>query len=159
MANGTSTLRTALDAAQTTRNGAVSFDGVQATRRVYRDSVVGLGNHSNNEYFDLMGLGLPGARIVPEECRLRFSGSGTVDFKARLQKVASDGTATNLSAATPTISALTAAIAIASTDGGPLPLIEPTDRLRLLLLTGASAVTIPDTATIHIEVAYDVAGR
>jgi hypothetical protein len=111
----------------------------------------------NGEYVVLGQLGIPGARIVADQCKLRYSGSGTLDAKFTLQKRdVTLATATALTAITSTITAVTSATSLAAVSGaGDLPTVEDDDYLSLLLSTGASAVTLPATATIIEEVVYD----
>jgi hypothetical protein len=112
------------------------------------------------EYVLLGQIGIPGARIVADQCKIRYSGSGTLDVKFTLQKRDSTlATATALSAITSTITAVTSATALAAVSGaGDLTTLEDDEYLSLLLSTGASAVTLPATATIIVEVVYDTAG-
>ncbi len=114
----------------------------------------------NGEYVVLGQLGIPGARIVADQCKIRYTGSGTLDVKFTLQKRdAATMTATALTAITSTITAVTSATALAAVSGaGDLPTVAIDDYLTLLLSTGASAVTLPATAGIIVEVVYDVPG-
>lgn len=108
------------------------------------------------EYIVLGSLGIDDARIDPARSVLRFTGTGTIDFKATLKKLSTTGTQTNISAVTATIAALTAPIPLAAPIGaGDLVTLDQTDKLILTLTTGATAVTLPVTAGIIAEIAYD----
>jgi hypothetical protein len=158
MANGKSSFQTALDLAATTRNYSPSRAPLQATRRRARFSCTGLGG-TDEHYFELGSLALPGCRIVPEECKLRYTGTGTIDAKFTLKKVNAAGdTVVDISAATATIAALTAVTALAKPTG-TLDTVElaETDSLRLYVTDGAGAdAVVPTTAVVIVEVVYDV---
>lgn len=133
-------------------------DDLTRVRRVATFSYTPDDSEVNGEYVVLGQLGIPGARIVSDQCKLRYTGSGTLDAKFTLQKRdVTLATATALTAITATITGVTSPTSLAVVSGaGDLPsLEEPDDYLCLLLSTGASAVTLPATATIIVEVVYD----
>jgi hypothetical protein len=132
-------------------------DELTRVRRVATFYYTGLGTEVNTEYVVLGQLGIPGARIVADQCKLRYSGSGTLDIKFTLQKRdVTLATATALTAVTATITAVTSATSLAAVSGaGDLPTVLGDDYLSLLLSTGATTVTLPTTATVIVEVVYD----
>ena len=150
---------------QTAQRGSAARDvrpdrsALARVRRVATFEWVGASSLANAEYIVLGKLGIAGARIVADQCKLRYKGSGTLDVKFTLQKRDNTATATALTAITATITAVTSATALANVSGaGDLPTVAIDDDLELLLSTGASAVTIPATATIMVEVVYDAPG-
>lgn len=156
-----STEQTAIESADL--RSVVNLDQRTLEKRVARFNVTGTGTVDTASYFDLGQLvGIAGAKIIPEECRLRYSGTGTPDVKFTLKKAnaaeqasAGDGTITTLSAASSTISALTAvtafvAVATAGTDYS----VDATDMLRLYITTGASLCTLPTTTKVEVEITY-----
>ncbi|MEN3940674.1 hypothetical protein WJU23_05215 [Prosthecobacter sp. SYSU 5D2] len=153
-----STYQTSLLAAAAGRTFSPNKGVLHATRRRARFECVGIGGLLEH-YFDLGSLAIPGCRVVPEECRLRFTGTGTIDAKFTLKKVNADGDAVvDLSAATSTIAALTAAVSLAK-PSGTLDTVElaTDDMLRLYVTDGAgSDAVVPTTASVIVEVVYDV---
>lgn len=129
-------------------------------RRTATFQWTGTSGLTNGEYVVLGQLGIAGARIVTDQCKLRYTGSGTLDVKFTLQKIDSAlSSATSLTAQTSTITAVTSPTSLAVTSGaGDLPSVAIDDYLILLLSTGASAVTVPATATVIVEVVYDAPG-
>ena len=93
-----------------------------------------------------------GARIVPEQCVIRYGGSGTTNFTARLDKIAAaDGTNTNLTTAV-TCDASGVEVFAAAANTAP-PTFKAADSLRLTLpaVTTATAGRI-----LLLEIAYDI---
>lgn len=129
-------------------------------RRVAQFKWTGAAGLANAEYVVLGQLGIPGARIVADQCKIRYEGSGTLDVKFTLQKRDNAGTATALTAITGNIAAVTAATSLANiaNAAGNTPTVAIDDTLELLLSTGATAVTVPTTATVIVEVVYDAPG-
>ena len=129
-------------------------------RRVATFSYTPDDSEVNGEYVVLGQLGIAGARIVADQCKIRYTGSGTLDVKFTLQKIDSAfASATSLTAQTSTITAVTSPTSLAVPNGaGDLKTVAIDDYLILLLSTGASAVTLPATATIIVEVVYDAPG-
>src|SRR5574343_1786583 len=118
-------------------------------RRVATFSYTPDDSEVNGEYVVLGCLGIAGARIVSDQCKIRYTGSGTLDVKFTLQKIDSAfASATSLTAQTSTITAVTSPTSLAVPSGaGDLKTVAVDDYLILLLSTGASAVTLPATAT------------
>lgn len=128
-------------------------------RRVAQFKWTGAAGLLNADTVVLGQLGIPGARIVADQCKIRYEGSGTLDVKFTLQKRDNAGAATALTAITGNIAAVTAATSLANVSGaGNTPTVAIDDTLELLLSTGAAAVTVPTTATVIVEVVYDAPG-
>lgn len=150
------------------RRVALNLDQLTLEKKTARFNVVGLGTGiDTGSYIDLGKLiGVNGAVIVIEECRLRYGGTGTPDVKFTLKKAdadeqasAGDGTITALSAASSTIAALTATTTfVAVATAGTSYAVDDSDMLRLYLTTGASACTLPATTTVEVEITYTVPG-
>jgi len=135
---------------------ALDRSGLQLVRRVAVFHYTPAASELNNEWIVLGSLGIDDARIIPSLSYIRFSGTGTIDFKATLKKLGPTGTQTTISAATATVAALTAPIVLAPVAGvGDAIVLDQADKLILVLTTGASAVTLPVTCGIIIEIAYD----
>jgi hypothetical protein len=159
MANGKSDWQTALEAAANAKTGTPNRDNLGLVKRVARFIVTTLGNEVNGNYHILGTLQAKGARVVVEETRLRFTGSGTIDFKAQLKKVNTSGTAVSLSDPTARLQALTAAITLAPIAGTPIGdsvSLAADDELRLYFAygTGTTEPTIPANVGIVVEVTY-----
>lgn len=157
MANGKSDWAQSLLDAKTKRNVQPVANRVQRGRHTAIFTVTLLGTEGAAGYHELGPLLIPGARIIPEECRLRFGGTGTMNFTAKINKVDKDGASSvDLTATTSAVTAATAAITFAAAGGGERPLLAKDDVLRL---------TFPDGTTttagriLYVEVAYDVDGR
>lgn len=128
-------------------------------RRVAQFKWTGVAGLLNADNVVLGQLGIPGARIVADQCRIRYEGSGTLDVKFTLQSRNNAGTATALTAVTATITAVTSATSLANVSGaGNTPTVAIDDTLELLLSTGATTVTVPATATVIVEVVFDAPG-
>jgi hypothetical protein len=150
------------------RRIALNLDQQTLKQQIARFNVTGLGASIDTaSYYDLGKLiGVNGAVVIPESCRLRYGGTGTPDVKFQLKKAnaaeqvtAGSGTISNLSAATATIAALTATTVFAAVaTAGTSYAVDDTDMLRLYLTTGASVCTLPTTTTVEVEIAYTVPG-
>jgi len=149
------------------RRSVVNNDQRTLKKDMARFNVTGLGTVDTASYFDLGTLtGQQGAVLVIEECRLRYSGSGTPDVKFQLKKAnaaeqasAGNGTITALSAVTGTIAALTATTAFtAVATAGTSYAVDPSDMLRLYITTGASLCTLPTTTVVEVELTFTVPG-
>jgi len=158
MANSTSTYQAGILAAV-----GASFSPSKAplTRKrrtaVFQINIVG--SHATGDYYDLGQLNTAGVRIHPESCKLRFGGSGSVDFKAQLKKVdaVTGANAVALTAVSAEINATSAAISLAAPDGSNTVLLAVDDMLRLYVTYGTgTTITIPSTLIVYVEVAYDV---
>lgn len=107
----------------------------------------------------LGSLGLTGARIIPEQCVIRGTGSVTTAVKFTLQKTDSAGdNAVALSAQTSQVTSPTATTALAiPSAGGDTVALAPTDLLKLLLNYGTgSTLTLAATNTFVVELAYTI---
>jgi hypothetical protein len=150
------------------RRIAQNLDQLTLEKKVARFNVAGLGSSIDTaSYYDLGKLiGVNGATIVVEECRLRFGGTGTPDVKFQLKKAnqaeqdsTGAGTITALSAATSTVSALTATVTLSAVaTAGTSYAVGDSDMIRLYLTTGASVCTLPTTTTVEVELTYTVPG-
>lgn len=132
-------------------------DEIARHRRVATFSYTPDDSEVDGEYVILGQLGIPDARIIADSCKLRYTGSGTLDVKFTLKKIDTTlTTITAISAQTATITAVTSPTSLAVPSGaGDLKTVAVDDYLILVLNTGASAVTLPATATIIVEVVYD----
>ena len=146
---------------------AINLDSRTRGKLAAYFNATGTGTVDTASYIDLGKLvGTNGAKLVIEECRIRYGGSGTPDVKFQLKKAnaaeqasAGDGTITALSAVTGTVSALTATTTLAAVaTAGTSYAVDADDMLRLYLTTGASLCTLPATTTIEVELTYTVPG-
>jgi hypothetical protein len=161
MANGNSDYQTAVNAAAKSRTTTPNDDNIALARLQARFVLTGLGTETTGQYHVLGCLKTYGARVIPEQVRLRFTGSGTVDFKVQLVKVNAAGTQVALSAVSGNITALTAVVALTAIGGTPIGdtvELAQTDELRLVFTTGSATVAFPATAGIVAEVAYTAPG-
>lgn len=163
-----STEQTAIAASDANRRLVVNLDQRTLDKKVARFNVTGTGTVDTGSYFDLGKLvGVNGAVLVIEECRLRYTGTvGAMDVKFTLKKAnaaeqasAGAGTITALSAATATIAAVTATTVLAAVaTAGTSYAVDDTDMLRLYLTTGAAAAILPATVSVEAELTYTVPG-
>lgn len=162
-----STEQTNIENSVANRRIAVNLDQRTLDKKVARFNATGTGTVDTGSYVDLGSLtGINGAVLIPEECRLRYGGTGTPDVKFQLKKAnaaevasAGAGTITALSAVTATIAALTSPTALAAVAAaGASYAVDDTDMLRLYLTTGASLCTLPATTTVEVELTYTVPG-
>lgn len=86
MANGQSQYATAIAAASRSRVSGVNQSTRLRTKGVITDLVTILGNEGVGEFHDLGLVGVE-CEIIPEECRFRYAGSGTLSASAKIQRV------------------------------------------------------------------------
>ena len=145
--------------AATSRNYSPSKAPIHAAVRLARFEWIGTGSFADGDKVTLGSLGLPGCRVIPELCRIRGTGSGTTAVKFTLQKTDSAGAnAVALSAQSSQVTSavVTTTFAIPSAGGDTVALAE-TDLLKIVLNYGTgSTLTMADTNTYVVEVAYSV---
>lgn len=151
MANGASAWATAINAAPTSRTSHPSWHSYHFNRKVRRDVVTLLGNEANGAYHDLASLQVEGAVLIPEQCVIRYGGSGTVNLTARLDKIDAAGAVTNLTG-TVTVDA-TGIEVFAAAANTALPTLAATDKLRL---TFPAVTTTTAGRLLLIELAFDI---
>jgi hypothetical protein len=157
MANGKSAEYQAVIDSPTKLYVRQNDDALQMEIRHGVETVTLLGNEGVNDYHDLAGPRLSGVEILPEESRIRFGGTGTVNLSAKLAKVAADGTVTDITAA----AALTAAAAVPFAPAAAIAATAPIqlargDRLRLIV---TAVTTTTAGRIILVEYAYRLRGR
>lgn len=86
MANGQSQYATAIAAAAKQRASGVSQMTRIRQKRVITDLVTILGNEGVGDYHDLGLIGID-CELIPEECRFRYGGTGTLSASAKIQRV------------------------------------------------------------------------
>ena len=159
MANTKSIYQLAVDLAATTRNYSPSRAPLHQTRRQALFSLVPTGTHSEADIIPLGSLGMPGCRVVPEECRIRGTGETTMAVKFTLGKTDSAGdnfVALSAQTAQVTDPVVTTGFAIPTAGGAPPELAE-TDILVLKVNYGTgTTLTLDAASTQQIEVGYTV---
>lgn len=132
---------------------------IHMTRRVARFLYTPTDAEVDGERIILGQLNIPNARIIPDQCKIRYSGSGTLEVKFKLQKSADLVTFVDLTAQTAAITAVTAPTTLAVPSGaGDTKELEHAEYLAILLNNGTSAVTLPATAGLIFEIVYDAEG-
>lgn len=161
MANGLSDWQAAIAAAEYAKSGTPNGDVLALSKRVARFTLTGLGNEANEAYHVLGTLQAKGARVIPEECRVRFLGTGTPNLKMQLKKVNAAGTAVALSAETAQVTFNVASAAVVQTLSGVTGAgvdtvsLNAGDELRLYLTYGTgTTLTLPTTTKMVVEVTY-----
>lgn len=162
MANGKSDWQTALEAAAKAKSGIPNRDNLGLSKRTARFVLTGLGNEATDAYHVLGTLQAKGARVIPEECRLRFLGTGSPNIKVQLKRAPAAGTTpVALSKVTDQINFDVAAAAVVQTLSGvtgagvDTASLLPDDELRLYFTYGTgSTLTFPVTTQIVVEVTY-----
>lgn len=159
MANGKSDWQTALEASANAKTGTPNRDNLCLKKAAAHFLVTTLGSEVNGNYHDLGCLQSKGARVVPEETYLRFTGSGTIDMKLQLKKVSADGTVVAISEPTSRLQALTSVVtlaAVAATPIGDTKVLAADDILRLYFAygTGTTEPTVPAGVGIIVDLGY-----
>ncbi len=148
-----------LNLAATTVNYSPSRAPLHAVLRTARFTFTADADRADGDTVKLGSLALPGARVIPELCRIRGTGSGTTAVKFTLQKTDSAGAnAVALSAQTSQVTSAvaTTTLAIPTAGGAPVELAE-TDLLKLVLNYGTgSTLTLAATNTYTVEIGYTV---
>lgn len=107
------------------------------------------GAETDTDTIKLGSLGLAGAVIIPELCRIRATGAGDFDADLTLQRVTSAGSATSLTAA---LAIDNNVVAFASPSGPTAPVeLNADDYLQLLFSSTESTVAAD---VLYIEIAY-----
>lgn len=117
----------------------------------------GTASFADGEKVTLGSLGIPGATIIPDECFIRGTGTGTTAVKFRLRKAKADGTSpVNLTAETAQVTSATAKTVFAiPTAGGALVTPDVDDLLELVLTFGTgTTLTMAATNTYEVVVRY-----
>lgn len=157
MANTKSSYQLAVDLAAATRNYSPSIAPLHQTRRQARFSIVPTGTHSEGDIIPLGSLGLPTCRVIPEESRVRGTGSTTMAVKFTLGKTNSEGANfVALSALTAQVTdpVVTTAFAIPTAGGAP-PELADGDILALKVTYGTgTTLTLAAASTLQVEVGY-----
>ncbi len=159
MATTKSSYQLAVDLAATTRNYSPSRAPLHQARRQARFNFVPTASHADGDVVPLGSLGLPGCRVIPEECRIRGTGGTTMAVKFTLGKTDKDGNnyvALSAQTAQVTDPVVTTGLTIPSAGGAPPELAE-TDILVLKLNYGTgTTLTLAAASTQQIEVGYTV---
>ena len=99
-----------------------------------------IGSHQDGDIYTLGSLSLPNCFVKPEGFKLRFGGTGTVAFKATLQKVDVNGlNPVALTAQSANVNALTSVISFTAASSAALAALNYNDQLQLLLNYGVPA--------------------
>lgn len=145
--------------AAASRNYSPSRAPLAATRRRARFTWTADGSRADGDTVVLGSLALPGCRIIPEECRIRGTGSVNPAVKFTLEKTDSAGAnPVALSAQTAEVTSPTATTTFAlPSAGGDTVALAETDLLKLVLNYGTgTTLTLAATNTFVVEVVYDV---
>lgn len=143
--------------AATSRNYSPSRAPLTAPARVARFTFTANDAFADGDKVTLGSLGLKNARVIPELCRIRGTGSVNPAVKFTLQKTDSAGAnAVALSAQTAQVTSPTATSTLAiPTAGGDTVALAETDLLKLVLNYGTgTTLTLAATNTFVVEVGY-----
>lgn len=159
MANTKSSYQLAVDLAAASRNYSPSRSPIHQTRRQALFSVVPTGTHTEADIIPLGSLNLSNCRVIPEECRIRGTGSTTMAVKFTLGKTDSAGAnfvALSAQTAQVTDPVVTTGFAIPAAGGAP-PTLAEGDILALKVNYGTgTTLTLAAASTQQIEVGYSV---
>lgn len=127
-------------------------DELGLTRKLARFAYTLTGSEAANDVIRLGSLQTEGARVLPENCRVRFGGSGSLDLTVKLTKTDSAGAnSVNLSATTSAIQAAAAVITLTAASGADTVLLGRDD----ILCVALPAVTTTTAGRIlYFEVTY-----
>lgn len=129
------------------RNVSPSHRPVQQEKRSALLEYTLDGTEAANDDIELGAINLPGAVLIPEECRIHTNGG--VSVTAKLQKVDADGNATDLTGA---VAANNSTTVFTRASAGVIPAeLGDNETLRLRLTV---ATTTTADGTIKIEATY-----
>ena len=158
MAELNSDFQAALVQAATSRNYSPSRAPLHKARRNARFTFTADGSRADGDKIVLGSLALPGCKIIPEETRIRGTGTGTTAVKWTLQKTDKDGNnAVALSAQTSQVTDPKAITTLSAPSSAPAPVaLAETDVIKLVMNYGTgTTLTLAATNTFEVEIGYE----